>query len=912
MTTIDQTDEPLANDDEGLDFRYRFGTATFDESTFELCVDDAPVAVERRALEVLAYLLRHAGEVVTKEELFKEVWAGRITVDKVLPNAITKLRKALGPANAGVLTTQPRLGYRLTGLTERVVVRARAPAHLALRESDPVPLRPRFVLRRLLGSSSHSEVWLGEHARTGEHRVYKYASSGGRLRSLKREATLARLLARGHQGPSEAPFARLIDWHFEAPPFFLEYAYCGTNLSEWSTTHLAELPTPARLALFLQIADAVAAAHQIGVLHKDIKPANVLVAAAGDGWRVCLTDFGSGSLLEPGRLDAMGITRHDLTATGLLKNGPDSGTPLYLAPEVVAGQPQTVRSDVYALGLILYQLLQGDLSRPMASGWEHDIDDALLREDITLATHGNPERRLASAPELARRLRRLGQRREEAERARQDREHALQTAAVLARTRAQRPYLIAAFVLLVTGLSASLWFHREARHAQQIAETELARANALNTFVTEDVIGRANPLITANGHNANIRDVLLAARDRVDPRFGARPLIAATVHASLATLFNSVELLPEARQEFARALELFEAQTGADSLETFKARSTLIRVMTRTSEFEAARRALDLLEQQYAAAPDPERAYQLALARSTYFTNAGEFTRAVPEYETALRLLAQLHADDLPMHDSLRLDLVQVYTQVGRAEDGRQLAQTMLEDLQARDAPNALAIAVTRQVMAGAEIKLGRYEEAERMLLDAQQTVVAMTGAGSMRNMMLVNSLLEIDQHRQRWPQALAHARTLYEGIRAKLGEDSIFAATTLGVWGQVLFLAGQPDEAAPKLEAAYRQLVQLQSSANPQTQLVGFWYAATTGALGHWEQNEATLATLDAAQLNAAAASPAWPLRLDALRGVLRHQHHHDAQARPALEATLASLRQQPDVEPALVALVETALHAR
>ncbi len=81
-------------------FSYRFGTAEFDEARMELRVADLPVDAEHRVLQVLAYLLRHVGEVVTKEELLSEVWAGRITVDKVLPNAITKLRRALGEANA--------------------------------------------------------------------------------------------------------------------------------------------------------------------------------------------------------------------------------------------------------------------------------------------------------------------------------------------------------------------------------------------------------------------------------------------------------------------------------------------------------------------------------------------------------------------------------------------------------------------------------------------------------------------------------------------------------------------------------------------------------------------------------------------------------------------------------------------
>jgi DNA-binding winged helix-turn-helix (wHTH) protein len=103
-------------------YRYHFGTAAFDEARFELCVAGLPVEVEHRALEVLAYLLRHAGKVVSKTELLREVWAGRITVDKVLPNAIAKLRRALGEANAHLLMTQACVGYRLDGLVERIAL----------------------------------------------------------------------------------------------------------------------------------------------------------------------------------------------------------------------------------------------------------------------------------------------------------------------------------------------------------------------------------------------------------------------------------------------------------------------------------------------------------------------------------------------------------------------------------------------------------------------------------------------------------------------------------------------------------------------------------------------------------------------------------------------------------------------
>src|SRR3546814_6757634 len=76
---------------------------------------------------------------------------------------------------------------------------------------------------------------------------------------------------------------RVLDWNFYQLPFYLECEYGGCNLADWATQPpgLAALPLQQRLHLFLKIADAVAAAHSVGVLHKDLKPANVLVTRNG-------------------------------------------------------------------------------------------------------------------------------------------------------------------------------------------------------------------------------------------------------------------------------------------------------------------------------------------------------------------------------------------------------------------------------------------------------------------------------------------------------------------------------------------------------------------------------------------------------------------------------------------------------
>src|SRR5690606_20558852 len=145
-------------------------------------------------------------------------------------------------------------------------------------------------------------------------------------------------------------------------------------------------------------------------------------------------------LLQPGRLAELGITGLGLTVTRP-DAGSSGGTPLYLAPELVAGEPPTVRSDLYAIGVLLYQLLVGDLRRPMAPGWERDIDDPLLVDDISRATDGDPARRLGSVAELVERLSSLPRRREDAQRRSLAARQAQDAQRALERTHARRPWI---------------------------------------------------------------------------------------------------------------------------------------------------------------------------------------------------------------------------------------------------------------------------------------------------------------------------------------------------------------------------------------------------------------------------------------------------------------------------------------
>jgi DNA-binding winged helix-turn-helix (wHTH) protein/serine/threonine protein kinase len=440
---------------------WRFADCEFDDLALQLRVKGTSVALELKPLEVLHQLLLRAGEVVSKDELLDAVWPGLAVVDGSLATAISKLRKALGDQNSSIVITVSRVGYRLgVPVQSRPIEPLSSPDRENLGSGDAVPGREQWRLTTSLGPSAKHDVWLAEHPKTHELRVFKFAWDRSRLRSLQREVTVARFLKESLGERSD--FVRLLEWNFESAPYFLESEYAGVDLNRCWPAGLETVPLGERLHIFADVAKAIADAHDAGVLHKDLKPGNILVASIDGVPQVRVADFGSASLIEPAKLRALGITNLGLTQT-LNPQSPSSltGTLMYLAPEVLAGKLPTAGSDIYALGVILYQLIIGDFRKPLSPGWESDVQDPLLREDIAQAACGDPSRRLARARDLVQRITKLEERRAEREAIESARRKAQVAAEKKAAARARLPWIaFAILALMVAFIGASALLRR--------------------------------------------------------------------------------------------------------------------------------------------------------------------------------------------------------------------------------------------------------------------------------------------------------------------------------------------------------------------------------------------------------------------------------------------------------------------
>ena len=183
------------------------------------------------------------------------------------------------------------------------------PAILDWRPSEGahLPGRPHWRIERQLGEGGFGVVWLARHEKTGERRVLKFCRDVDRLAALQREITLFRLLK--EELGDRADINRILDWHLDHEPFFIEAEYAaGGDLGTWADRQggIAAVPLALRLELVAQVADALAAAHSIGVLHKDVKPTNVLIDDSGGQQQARLADFGVGHALDRERLEAAG------------------------------------------------------------------------------------------------------------------------------------------------------------------------------------------------------------------------------------------------------------------------------------------------------------------------------------------------------------------------------------------------------------------------------------------------------------------------------------------------------------------------------------------------------------------------------------------------------------------------------
>ncbi len=580
----------------------------------------------------------------------------------------------------------------------------------------------------------------GELGRGGMGTVYQATRADGTfekqvaLKLVKRGMDTDEVLRRFRYerqilaGLDHPHIARLLDAGAAADgrPFLVMERVAGQPITHYAEAHGLDVET--RLALFEQVCAAVAYAHRHLVVHRDLKPSNILVSDDGE---VKLLDFGIARLLadEDGSADTP-VTRP------LTQAGQRVLTPEYAAPEQVAGATVTTATDVYALGVILFELLVG--RRPVQPGERlseavtSDGDRRTLRGDLEVlvakALHEDAARRYPTAEALGEDLVRLREGRPLA--ARPD------SIGYRARKFVARHRLgvgIGTAVLLTV-----LVFGAALVRQQRETVRALDRAATTATFL-ESLFAAADPFADTRQDTLRVRDLLDPALVRVQDEFADQPETRAGLLHVIGETYLRLGLYPEAVEPLREAVSLREHAPPAEHAASLAALAAALRETGATDEAgEAAQTAHRLAEQ----AGDPallahtERQHALVLIESYRTDEAEAILRA------SLERLEANGADEAEIV-ATEETLARVLTNAGRVTEAEALYRTALdryERLYGADDPRRVGVL---RHLAFALLMTGRLDEAEATGAEAVAvTRATRPGSGSLATLLAIHGAI--------------------------------------------------------------------------------------------------------------------------------------------------------------------------
>ncbi len=595
----------------------------------------------------------------------------------------------------------------------------------------------------------------------------------------------------------------------EVPWLALEYVR-GVDLVRHAQDKNLDLA--ARLRLLIEVGRAVHYAHERGVIHRDLKPGNILVDDEG---HPKVLDFGIARLREDG-------------AQGLTQDGQVLGTLPYMSSEQLAGDSSRIdaRSDVYSLGVLAYELIAGRLPHPrLNTSTIFEALDILRHETpprlatISPATRGDldtvimkslaseREQRYATAAEWADDLQRIIEHRPILARpltrlyraTRFVRRHRLLTAAM------------ASIVLILTIASiVSLRYALAEQHARAEADQRARESTAVSAFL-ERMLASADPELSA-GRKLTVDEVVDQA-ERDMQRLDAEPGVQRAVATTLSHTRRALGEYEAALALNQRAFRLGQT-TGASAQQQANLLHLRATLYTDLGQFE---KAVATLEESRAALPMPPLATRLSLdlTAARIDDEAGRPELGEQKYRAVLAAAETIDKTELKANAELRTtieiarsNLSGVLRDRGALDESEQLTRKVLEgrieELGER-APLTLASRNKLALVLGAR---GDNEHAEKEAAEAlrlQREVLGNNHASTLTTMQnLANILMALKQY----DEAEALTRESLKGMEAQFGDDYAQTLASMNTLAYLLEERGKVDEA----EAAYRRIIEIQT----------------------------------------------------------------------------------------------------
>jgi serine/threonine-protein kinase len=676
-------------------------------------------------------------------------------------------------------------------------------AHNVLAGTDPAQLRTHdfgpYRLVRLLGEGGMGLVYLAEREDLGTHVAIKilrdaWLSPARRERFAAEQRTLAQL--------NHPSIARLYDVDVlpdGTPWFSMEYVE-GVPLTEYCSLHHCSLEM--RLNLFRSVCEAVQYAHSEAVIHRDLKPSNILVKQDGT---IRLLDFGIAKQLES--LD----TPVKQTMTGLRLM-----TPAYAAPEQIRGDRVGIHTDVYSLGVILFELLTGQLpfdlsnltpaeAASVIAGQEPAKPSSVAKLEMFLrgtsplgkaawadldvlcltAIHKDPTRRYRSAEALIRDIDHYL--REEPLEARPD-NFSYRLRKFVQRNQRSVALAAAAAVLMMGMLT---FFTVRLAKARNAALAEAARTARIQKFMLNLFEGGDQ----GAGPSDSLRVVTLLDRGLLEARtLNNDPKVQGELYQNLGDIYEKLGKFDQADSLLQAALEQRKRVFGADSPEVAETLVELGLLRDAQSKYDEAER---LVRQGLAINKQKLSPSHPSVARAT--SALGKVLEDHGSYDAAIQVL----------QESAKLQSAQG----GSTTD---LAETLTE-------------------LANSHFYSGHYAASEAL----NQQVLAMDrklyGDGHPHVADDLINLGAIQYDLGHYPEAERFDRQALDITQSFYGKNHPATASALTILGRTLVSEGKSDEAAGMLQEALQVEEQIYGKVHPRV-------AGTLNELGKISQQQGKL----------------------------------------------------------------------
>ena len=755
-----------------------------------------------------------------------------------------------------------------------------------------------YKVRQLLGEGGMAVVYLAERADLGSPAAIKvlrdaWMSPARRQRFDAEQRTLAQL--------THPSIARLYDADTLAdgtPWFAMEYVK-GLPLTDYCRQHQSSLAD--RLKLVKSICHAVRFAHSRAIIHRDLKPSNILVQSDG---AIKLLDFGIAKQLDQNEQPL------NPTLTGLRLM-----TPAYAAPEQIRGEQLGTYTDVYALGVILYELLTGRRPFDLSNHSPTEAEQMILHQEVEkpsilantafpkalwadldvlclTALHKDPERRYASVDALTR-----------------DIDHYLASEPLDARgdtfryrvtkfiQRNQRS-LIAATLTLACLSGLVIFYTLRLRTARNEAVAEAARTQrvlrfTLNLFNGGDLqVGPAKDLRVTT---------LIDRGTQEAANLNSDPAVQAEMYETLGEVYQKLGILDRADTLLTTALQQRRSFPGAiNQKEVAASLISLGLLRSDQAKFDDAERLIrHALQIDRAHLPPNDPAIATATqALGKVLENRGSYKEAIQTFQQAVRLRSAPGADKADLA-ATQLELANTYFYNNQYDEAESLYQHLLPVYRQLFGAKHPVVAEDLINLGAIQQQRGRYQDAEAFHRQALGIMQAFYGPDHYKTAASLTLVARALEYQSRYDEAVVMLQRALAIQERVFGQVHPNVASTLNELGNIAVKRGNYNEA----ENDFKRIVEIDRACyQGKHYRIGIALANLGGVyMARKDNAQAEQLFLQALAMYAQTLPPGnvdeGITRIKLGRALLRQNRFADAQAQTLAGYQIVSARQSPTV---------------